>query len=218
MIIGFLKNVVTPIAFGSGAAFLLVKFLGKKLFDQVLKKEILKYKSELEEKTSFLKTKLSIYAEEQNIVNQRVDNQKASAIHAVYSDICQMISPITKIVAGSPHVTNDQNVHVDFYFQNSELAHDVSKTLAETIQHGAIYFSAEIYEEIGDLYSTMTNANAHFLRIFRRVPPQYLTTDEQLGNIEEGRKKLGEIFETEIQPLKAQLVQNFRQILQTEKQ
>ena len=80
----FLKNVAAPIVFGSGAAFLLVKFLGRRLFEQILKKEILKYKSELEEKISYLKTKLSIYAEEQNIVNQRVDAQKASAIHAVY--------------------------------------------------------------------------------------------------------------------------------------
>ena len=128
-----------------------------------------------------------------------------------------MTSPISKIVTGSPHVTDDQSTHVDFYFQNSELAHSISKTLADTIQHGAIYFSAEVYEEIGDLYSIMTNANAQFLRIFRRVPSEYLTTSEELSKIEEGRKKLIAIHDTEIQPRRAQLVHNFRQILKTEK-
>ena len=47
MFLDFLKDTFFPLILGAGGGLAIVYFLGKKVIDQILKKEILKYKSEL---------------------------------------------------------------------------------------------------------------------------------------------------------------------------
>ncbi|MCK5120591.1 MAG: hypothetical protein KAQ91_01335 [Methylococcales bacterium] len=95
----------------------------------MFKKEFEKYKFQLQEKATLLKTSLSIYAEEQNIANQRIDNQKSGAIHQVYSGICNVARPITRIIAGSPFVSSNDEDHISFYREKAEQAHAASGVL-----------------------------------------------------------------------------------------
>ncbi|TOC20168.1 hypothetical protein CGJ89_24310, partial [Vibrio parahaemolyticus] len=87
---------------GSGIAIGVMKFLSTKLVNQLLAKEMEKYRTELSERTEALKSKLAIFAHEQNIVASRVDSQKAHAIHEVYAAINNMCSPAAKIASGYP--------------------------------------------------------------------------------------------------------------------
>ncbi len=83
-----------------------LKLLSGKLIGQLLQKELEKYKSQLQEKATFLKTSLSIYAEEQNVANQRIDQQKASAVQQIYGGICKVSYPGSRIVVGSHFVSS----------------------------------------------------------------------------------------------------------------
>lgn len=121
-------------------ALLALNFLGNKLVNQLLKKESQKYEAKLQEKATFLKTSLSIYAEEQNISNQRIDNQKSNAIHQVYGGIVQVAHPMSKIIAGSPIVSNNHQDNIAFYSEWAEKGHLASSELSALLVNYAIYF------------------------------------------------------------------------------
>lgn len=55
MLYNFIMDILPPVAIGGGAAALTIKFIGKNILKQLLEKEIIKYKSQLEEKQSSLK-------------------------------------------------------------------------------------------------------------------------------------------------------------------
>lgn len=213
----FIRDVIIPSAVGAGSAFVIIQFLGKKLLNQLLEKEIIKYKSELEEKTVLLKTKLSIYAEEQNIANERIDSQKSIAIHEVYQMICKTMHPISRIIAGSPHVTDDNKTLVDFYFKQSELTHSNAQQLADTLFLNAIYFESDIYDEIARLSNMVMTVNAQLLRIMRRVPPHLLTSETVLNEIEEERSKFEQITDQQLRPMNINLLEKFRKKLGIQK-
>lgn len=84
----FLQDIVIAGLVSSGTAFLILKFLGESFVHNALQKNMEVFKVQLQEKTEHLKTGLSIYAKEQEVSYQRVDAQRANAIHMVYLTIC----------------------------------------------------------------------------------------------------------------------------------
>lgn len=218
LIFDFLKDAFLPLLFGTGGGVAVVYFLGKKLLDQLLKKEVIKYKSELEEKTVVLKSDLSIYAHEQNIANKRIDRQKSEAVHQIYQLICKTITPISRIIAGCPLVNVDKQVHAEYYLEQSEMSHKNAQELMDTLYRNAIYFKSDIYDEIAQFSHLVMTANAQLLRVMRRVPPDYLTDIKVWQEIEQERKNIEIISDTKLQLLNQNLLHKFREILGTEKQ
>ena len=217
MFLDFLKDTFFPLILGAGGGLAIVYFLGKKVIDQILKKEILKYKSELEEKTVVLKSNLSIFAKEQDVANRRIDSQKSEAIHQVYQLICKTITPITRIIAGSPFVNVDEQVHAKFYLEQSELCHKNAENLMDALYINAIYFKSDIYDKIVQFSHLVMTANAKLLRVMRRVPPEYLTTEEVRREIVQEISNIKEISESNLQQMHQDLLVKFREILGIEK-
>ncbi|MCL7487471.1 MAG: hypothetical protein M8357_04760 [Desulfobulbaceae bacterium] len=174
-----------------------LKFLGSSLVNQLLQKELEKYKSQLQEKTTYLKTSLSIYAEEQNIANQRIDNQKAEAIHKIYSSMCDISYPLSRIIAGTPFVTEDDYVHINFYREHAENAHTACSSLSSLLINHAIYFDETTYKQISDYSTEVANIIAKFLKILRQGEAEGVISQEQLISIlEEKRIEIGKAFDT----------------------
>lgn len=217
MFLDFLIDAFLPLIAGTSGGLAVVYFLGKKILDQLLKKEVLRYKSELEEKTVVLKSNLSIYANEQNIANKRIDSQKSEAIHQIYQLICKTITPISRIIAGSPFVNVDEQVHANFYLEQSELSHKNAQTLMDTLYINAIYFRSDLYDEIAKFSHLVMTANAKLLRVMRRVPPEYLTTKEVWQEIEQERSNIEAISNLKLQQMHQELLAKFRGILGIEK-
>jgi len=206
----FFINVVIPGVVGGGAAWVAVSFLLKKLIDQQLFKELETHKNELNSKTEDLKTKLSIFAHEQNVVTSRVDNQIASAIHDVYKAINDVMYPLTKIVTGSPIKNGMPSDHIEFYRINSEACHSASSTLAQAVVGNAIYFDDETYKIISSLSNEASHANASFLYYISEGIAEGHTTDDILDVIGEKLPELQKTYNDTIVPLKRLLVEEFR--------
>jgi hypothetical protein len=64
----FLITFIPSALVGGGGAFALFKFMGERIINHQLSKDLEKYKVELSERTDVLKAQLAIFAYEQNIV------------------------------------------------------------------------------------------------------------------------------------------------------
>ena len=209
----FLAVYAIPTVVSSGIALLALKYLGDKLISQILKKESQKYEALLQEKATFLKTSLSIYAEEQNISNKRIDHQKANAIHQVYSGIVKVSRPITRIIAGSHHVSGDPKIHVLFYHELAEEGHTASSNLSALLVDHAIYFEEPVYKQIADFSSISANAIAQFLKITRENLAKNTSPSEILKIVEQERPKIHKLHSEELHHMHYRLIKKFRNLL-----
>ena len=179
----------------------------------MFKKEFEKYKFQLQEKATLLKTSLSIYAEEQNIANQRIDNQKSGAIHQVYSGICNVARPITRIIAGSPFVSSNDEDHISFYREKAEQAHAASGVLSSLLVNHAIYFDEPTYKQIADFSSESAFAVADFLRVIRKNDAALIQTSELLEKIEKEKVNITVIYQERLKTKQYELIKKFRNLL-----
>jgi hypothetical protein len=217
-ILTFLYDYAIPSLVSSGIALLALKYLGDKLIGQILKKESQKYEALLQEKATFLKTSLSIYAKEQNISNRRIDQQKANAIHQVYSGIVKVARPISRIIAGSPYVTDNQKQHIIYYHELAEEAHTASSELSELLVNHAIYFEESVYKQIADFSNISSHAIANFLRITRENFANCTPPDEIIEKIENHRPIIEKMHREELHHLHYKLIKKFRVLLGIEKE
>lgn len=215
--INFINKFATPALISSGIVLGALKLLGGKLINQLLQKEFEKFKTQLQEKATLLKTSLSIYAEEQNIANQRIDNQKANAIHQIYSGICKVTHPLSRIIAGSHFVSDNAEDHIDFYKGRSEEAHSASMLLSDLLVDHAIYFDEPTYKQIADLHTELSLAIAHFLKVIRKNDYSGVNPDELLDLIEKERSILIKKYQQKFQIMKYKLTKIFRYLLGIEK-
>ncbi|WP_243373126.1 hypothetical protein [Geotalea sp. SG265] len=215
--INFLKDMAIPTLVSSGLAIIILKFLSNKLINQLMQKEFEEYKTQLQEKTTLLKTSLSIYAEEQNIANQRIDNQKANAIHQIYSGVVQVARPISRIIAGSHFVSDNKETHINFYNDWAEKGHSASCELASLLVNHAIYFDESTYKQISDFSSVSAFAIADFLKILRQSIAEGVCSDDLLEQIEHGRLTIEKIHANELKNMQYKLTSKFRSLLGIEK-
>ncbi len=206
------ENVVSMLV-GSGIAIGVMKFLSTKLVNQLLTKELEKYKTELSERTEALKSKLAIFAHEQNIVASRVDSQKAHAIHEVYAAINNMCSPAAKIASGYPVMNSSIEAEIDYYFELSEYCHQASKDLSECLVANAIYFSPETYDQIAVLSSQTMSFNAHFLRPMRKGLAELTEYQVLINEVREAQKSYEANHRKHITWKVQEIVETFRREL-----
>lgn len=177
----YIELVLSTLA-GGGIAVVTIKFLSEKLLNQLLTKEIEKYKSELSERTEALKSKMSIFAHEQNIVTSRVDEQKSQAIHHVYAAITDVTKASTKIAMGYPVMNGAVDDELSYYHTFSESAHEAGRILSDTLSAYAIYFTGSTYGKVAEVAHEAMLYNAKFLTPIRKglaneVPPEKLISE-----------------------------------------
>lgn len=198
---------------GSGVTFFIVTFLAKRLINQQLKKELENHKAQLSAKTEILKYNIAIFSHEQNVATSRVDSQKSQAIHSVYVALRTIVDPVSKISAGCPLVNAAQLLEINYYSENSELAHEKSRDFSKVLADNAIYFSNETYGEIAGLSSSISNLNAIFLRVFRQGEAEGWKIPQLHQNVIEQQKLYSEKYDEIIQPEMSLLTNLFRQEL-----
>lgn len=208
-----LTSILLPALVSGGTAIGAIKYLSKKLIEHRLAKDMATFKSELTERTESLKTQLSIYAHEQNIVLSRIDSQRADAIRNVYSALVKWSRPVSQILAGSPYVDASEDMDLAFYGKRAEEAHSAGKVLSEILVENAIYFAPEVYERISKTVLTSTTATAHFLRPIRRGEAEEEDLQVLFKQVEQHRVALKKIYVEEILPLHQEVTNEFRALI-----
>jgi hypothetical protein len=201
-------------AFGGVATLLiLLAFFGRTLLSQLLRKELKRYESELNAKTDILKTQLSIYAHEQTVALSRIDTQRAEAIRQVFSSIAKWNKVISTIK--SPDLYLIATTGIDSYFN------DLKKKLFESIEHladtmleNAIFFSSETYDRIANVYRLLLLYSHEIdINISEAFHSGKITDDEIIDIIHESISKCSTIHTTKIDPIRGQLVDEFRKLM-----
>lgn len=214
---GFVNTVVVPAIAGSGVVY----FLAKKIVEQRLSKDIETYKSELSEKTDTLKSQLSIYAHEQNIVATRIDGQRADAIKSVYKAICEWKIPTEKLVGACPVL--DPDPHFDetvsgYYLEWARKSLESGNALIRELENQAIYFDHQLYEK---LFNAVNLFNKEAAAIVNHVDVGYTVGLDYEDLIPESFKRHPNVvvlYGESIEPLYGEIVSEFRLLLGSVKQ
>lgn len=188
-------------------------WLGGKLIEHRLTKEIEHYKAGLTQKADILKTELTIYAHEQNIALSRIDAQRAKAIQDVYTALRAWVNPTSRIVAGSPYSDADEETDIRFYLENAEKAHDAGKKLADALANNAIYFDMETYATIAALSGNCTDTIAAFLLENRRVQAEGCPSPQLWQYVSNDRQIVVKAYNEKILPALQGLTERFRKAL-----
>lgn len=132
---------------GTSAALGIVACIGKKFVDLQVSRSIEKYKSELEQKSSLLKTELSIYAHEQNVGISRLDQQRSDAIRSIYGRVMRWHDVLIEITKPNepklPAKLGDRR-----YLALSKALVRCAEDISESTRNNAIFFQQESYEVI----------------------------------------------------------------------
>ncbi len=132
---------------GTGAALGVATFIGKSFVNLQVSRVIEKYKSELEQRSSVLKTELSIYAHEQNVGITRLDQQRSDAIRSIYGHAMKwhdLLMEITK--PNEPKLPPELSVRR--YFELSKSLVQSTENISELTRDNAIFFQQDSYEVI----------------------------------------------------------------------
>lgn len=202
---------------GGGAAFALFKFLGERIINHQLSRDLEKYKIELSERTDVLKAKLSIFAHEQSTVISRVDTQRADAIHQVYNCMRAIINPTSSIVAGTPIVNGTAEQSAQFYQEKAEAAHAACGKLSNTLSDLAIYFDNDTYMEIAQYAKAAMTATGSYLHHLRQCEAEGGSQEEILAMAESLRTELRRHHSESMLPQAKKLTSAFRVLLGIEK-
>ncbi|WP_319588247.1 hypothetical protein [uncultured Desulfobulbus sp.] len=213
-IINFILEIAIPGFIGSGAAFLTVKFLSKSIIAHALIKDLEKFKIQLQEKTEYLKTSLAIFANEKDISYQRVDTQRAEAIHSIYQCICDTSFILSTFVVGPAIKSSPVEKHIDFYIKLTDQVNKSTTVMNETLRKKAIYFDNETYIMLNNYFTIAANTNAEFMKIFL----QYDLPNITIQILEEARKKVERVFYEQLRPIHEKTVDSFRFNLGIEKE
>lgn len=216
-IFDFLMTVALPALVGGGSAFALLNFLGERIVGHKLSKDLERYKVELSERTDVLKAQLAIFAHEQNIVNSRVDMQRADAIHRIYGCMRQIINPTSSIVSGTPIVNGTAEQSSRYYRENAEAAHAACGILANTLSDLAIYFDNDTYKEIAQYAKASMTATASYLHHLRKCEAEGGSHEEIFTEAESQRDELRRNLNETMLPQAKKLTSVFRVLLGIEK-
>ena len=212
--LSFLQDIIISGLVSSGAAFLILKFLGESFVKNALQKNMEVFKVQLQEKTEHLKTGLSIYAKEQEVSYQRIDAQRANAIHMVFQTICDSSLLLSQIIVGPPNKGDNVENQVRWYLTKSLEIYESTTKINDALRKNAIYFDNNTYvmlHEYFEIASTMTME----LNV-------YLTKTEESGitskDIENKRKIMEETLFKKLKPIHQKTTDCFRYILGIEKE
>lgn len=212
--LSYLKDVVIAGLVSSGVTLLILKFLGESLVKNALQKKMEVFKVQLQEKTEHLKTSLSIYAKEHEVSYQRVDAQRANAIHQVYQTISETSYLLPQIIQGPPIKTIPLPEQIKWYLTKSLEIYDSTTKFNEALRNNAIYFENETYIMLHEYFSIASTLTMELTVYLTKTEESKISAEE----IEEKRNNLEIQFFKKLKPIHQKTTDSFRFILGIEKE
>jgi hypothetical protein len=206
-------------AFGGSAATLVVAaYLGRRFLDIQVVRAIEKYKAELEQKSSILKTELSIYAHEQNVGISRIDQQRSDAIRSIYGLAMrwhEILLEITK--PNEPRMAIGSQA--ERYRGHAKALVKAAEEISVTTRDYAIFFQQSSYEVVSRFgMAAMDLSCAFYDRTFGSLPNQEGGHDKELmALIQRERKTLTEESRGGFEAARSLLIQEFRILMKAER-
>ncbi len=211
--LSYLQDIVIAGLVSSGATLLILKFLGESLVKNALQKKIEVFKVQLQEKTEHLKTSLSIYAKEHEVSYQRVDAQRASAIHQVYQTISETSYLLPQIIQGPLTKNIPLSEQIQWYLTKSIEIFDSTTNFNEALRKNAIYFDNETYVMLHEYFLIAGTLTQDITLYLSNTEESKISAKE----IEEKRKNLEIQFHEKLKPIHQKTTDSFRFILGIEK-
>jgi len=193
-----------------GGALLVAAFsswLGKVWASRILEKDRAKYQSEIE----ILKSELNKKIHEHNVAVSRIDAQRAEAIQKLYIILIEWFEAALEIRAPNTLHEEDHEVAIGIYQQWAKALRATSEKLEKLSMLFAILLQPDTYEKIAKC-----GHSASMLSIgFCDAAFNTTETDPQkiLESIEAARKKLEDEYQTDFEPARSALVDEFRNIM-----
>jgi hypothetical protein len=209
---GFFKTIVVPALAGIGGA----RYLGKKILEQALSKDMEKYRTELTQKTEGLKSQLSIYAHEQNVVASRIDGQRADAIKRVYAAICAWKTATEKLIGDCPIFEPDPEIEeteYTYYLARARESHSAGNALFDLLENQAIYFESALYEKLSVTVHRIADAVFEIVKCVDDGITVGMDYEDIVPEAMRQRKQLKTAYDAEFTPLFAEIINEFRRIL-----
>lgn len=142
-------------------AIAVVKYLGKKIIEQQLLKDLENHKQQLTEKTEILKNQLAIYIHEHNVKFSQLAEQRTGIIKKVYESISDVITFFANTHAGIVVNNSERATTLDpkqqhlldvnfFSFLTGKISELGAKLndQVEFIKRNEIYFSADSFDKV----------------------------------------------------------------------
>ena len=183
------------------------------LIKNILKKDVIRYQKELEDRTEMLKSNLSVFAHEQKVAISRIDMQRAEAIRIIYSNISRWIKlreeiNFPKIDRGEMLVSET----VDSYY--SELDDKLFlclENISTSITDNAILFTTETYAKIMDLCNLLTT---HSWEIKNTINRAFANDKENLfASLKTEFKDINLVHHRELTEISNLLLEEFRRLM-----
>lgn len=207
-------------AFGGTAAMLAIAaFLGKRFLDVLVSRAIEKYKSELEQRTTVLKTELSIYAHEQNIGLSRLDEQRCKSIQEIYGLVMRWHDIYLKICQPNDSHLSDTQMKIKQYHTWATSLVKEAENISVIARNSAIFYQQSSYEIISKFGMSAMELSCNFYdKTFGNVDgSKDLNPDELFPIIENQRKALSDASKEEFTQLEKTLISEFRKLMKAER-
>ena len=156
-----LITILTSIGLSSLSAWAVVNYLGKRIIEHRLSKDLESYKQQLDQKTIVLKNELEIYAHEHTVKFNRLNEARADAIKKVFDSMNKiglLIIEINSLCKSEledvkEYSSDEERSRKDLEFCNN-LLKMVNNLLHETteqyhlIMQNQIYFDTSSYNKL----------------------------------------------------------------------
>jgi hypothetical protein len=207
---------------GALAGLAVVRYLAARFVEQVLVKDLEKYKTQLAQRTEALKVELGIYSSEQSVTRARLDNQRSAAVVSVYAALVAWIRPTRELLRG-PRVVeaftpeydeeteaSDKLVHA---LKCARQARSAGQILEERVQESAIFFDEKTYERLLAAEESSRRIINDFLESYEAAEAQHIDFSDYEPHGHADLRKLESLFAKQIEPLHADVLRAFRRLL-----
>lgn len=199
---------------GAAIGITIAAFIGKKWISNKFDKNLAMYKSELDAKTEILKNNLSIFAHEQNVGISKIDAQRAEAIKGVYSAILRWDVVFNTIHWSKVYGDRTWQEQLEFYQQSSAKLDASLENIIYEMVNNALYVSSQTYDNIAKILKMLTIHTAKVRQIINDALKDHEIVDKE-GHIMDELSKAKEIYDSKIDPVRGQLIKEFRFILRS---
>jgi hypothetical protein len=212
---GWLLDVFTAAVVAGGVGIAVVKFLGKKLIEHRLSKDIERFRAELGQRSEALKTELSIYAHEQHVTINRVDTQRANAIHLVFAGLRRWSVAAAEVIQLPTRRIGSTRDQLEYSFIIAMKGRDLLSQAAQELADQAIYFDNETYGHIGEVVDKCASQSGAFLQAIDELRIRPLSEIETVTAINMACLSFQRAYESDIQPQLVAIAGEFRELLGT---
>lgn len=203
---------------GAAAALAVAAYLGRRLLDIQVARAIEKYKAELDQKSSILKTELSIYAHEKNVGISRIDQQRSDAIRCIYGLAMrwhEILLEITK--PNEPRLAIE--AQAERYRGLAEALAKAAEEISVATRDYAIFFQQNSYEVVSRFgIAAMDLSCAFYDRTFGSLADNEDDHAEELmALIQRERTALAEESKRGFEEARSLLIREFRVLMKAER-